>query len=231
MTRIGIVTGMLAEQECLSVAIQTLPSEQRPLLFCAGGDIGRAYTGAQRMIDQGAQGLLSIGIAGGLAHDLSPGDTVLADTVIGHEGRRRETHGPWRLSVEAELAMVRIGAIYASPEAAHTPEHKSALHRQHGAIAVDMESAGVAEAAAGAGTPFLALRIIADPALRAIPSAALHGLGPGGERRPFAVLARLLYQPWELLPLIRVGRDSQTALNRLRGVASLGRALFTPPVV
>ena len=231
MTRIGIVTGMQAEQECLSVAIRTLPSERRPLLFCAGGSIERAYAGAHAMIDQGAQALLSIGIAGGLAHDLSPGDIVLANMVIGHEGNSRETHGPWRLRVEAELTTVRIGAIYASAHAVDTPEHKAALHRQHGAIAVDMESAGVAEAAAGAGRPFLAVRVIADPARRAIPSAALHGLGPDGERRPFAVMARLLRQPREMLPLIRVGRDSQTALNRLRGVASLGRALFTPPTV
>ena len=48
-----------------------------------------------------------------------------------------------------------------------------------GALAVDLESAVVARAAAAAGIPFLVLRAIADPATRHLPPARLNdGLVP-----------------------------------------------------
>ncbi len=65
---------------------------------------------------------------------------------------------------------------------------KATLRAASGALAIDMESAAVAEAAAEAGVPFLVLRVIADPADRAIPPVALHGVAPDGSRRPWAVL-------------------------------------------
>ncbi|MCG8547242.1 MAG: nucleoside phosphorylase [Alphaproteobacteria bacterium] len=182
------------------------------------------------MLDEGAQALLSIGIAGGLSVDLGPGDVVLADAVVGHGDARRETHGLWRARVEVELRGSRVGAIYASQNAVRSPEHKSELHRTHGAVAVDMESGGVAAAANAAGVPFLALRVIADPAHRAIPRAALHGLAPDGRQRALAVLLQLVRRPGETPGLIGLARDSMTALARLRRVTSLGNALFTPPV-
>ena len=221
---------MRAEQDCLAAAIQALPEPQRPLLFCAGGSNERAHAGARGMLDRGARALLSVGIAGGLTAELGPGDVVLADAVIGHGDARRETHGSWRTLVQAEIRDSQIGAIYASQSAVHSPEHKSELHRAHGAVAVDMESGGVAAAADAAGVPFLAVRVIADPAHRAIPRAALHGLAPDGRQRPLAVLLQLVRRPGDTPGLIGLARDSNAALARLRRVASLGNALFTPPV-
>ena len=230
MTRVGIVTGMRVEQDCLATAIQALPEPQRPLLFCAGGSNERAHTGARGMLDQGAQALLSLGIAGGLAAGLNPGDVILSDLVIGHDNARREAHRPWRMRVEAELDGVRVGSIYASQGTVQSPEHKSDLHQTHGAMAVDMESGGVSAAAETAGVPFLALRVIADPAHRAIPRAALHGLAPDGRQRAMAVLLQLMRRPGDVPGLIGLARDSKAALARLRRVAALGSALFTPPV-
>jgi hypothetical protein len=70
------------------------------------------------------------------------------------------------------------------------------------------------------------VRVIADPAESGLPHAALAGLGPNGETRPFAVLAGLARRPWEVPALIRVGLDSHAALSVLReALVVLGRGL------
>ena len=128
------------------------------------------------------------------------------------------------------LSRVAVGTLLAARQPIASVAEKAALRAASGALAVDMESGAVAEAAAGAGLPFLALRIVADPADRAIPAAALQGIAPDGSRRPSAVLLNLLTRPADLAPLIRLARDSDAALRQLRRVASLvGSALFTPP--
>ena len=82
-----------------------------------------------------------------------------------------------------------------------------------------MESHAVAAAAARAGVPFIAVRAIADPAERAIPTSALAGLAPDGSTRPIAVVARLALRPWQIAGVIRLAADSAAALAALRGVA------------
>jgi adenosylhomocysteine nucleosidase len=83
---------------------------------------------------------------------------------------------------------------------------------------VDMESHAVATVAVAAALPFLVIRAIADPAGRALPPAALAGLSPTGEARPWAVLAALARRPGQLIALIRLIGDSAA------GFAALGRA-------
>src|SRR5262249_11883183 len=60
------------------------------------------------------------------------------------------------------------------------PAVKRQLHQLVGAAAVDMELHVVARLAVGHGLAFAALRVIIDPAHRAIPDAALAGFGGGG---------------------------------------------------
>lgn len=229
MSRIGIITGMRVEEDCLAAGLSRLSGKNRPLLFCAGASAERAHEGARRLIVEGALALLSIGIAGGLDAALRPGDIVLPDTVLSAGGARHRVSEGWHAAVMPELPRVAIGTLLAARQPIASVAEKAAVRAASGALAVDMESGAVAEAAAEAGLPFLALRIIADPADRAIPAAALRGIAPDGSRRPLAVLLSLMTRPADLGPLVRLARDSDAALRQLRRVASLGRALFTPP--
>jgi len=95
---------------------------------------------------------------------------------------------------------------------------KTALFASTGAAAVDMESAVVARAAQRHGLPFAILRVIADPAHRPLPAAALVAMGADGEVDLAAVLGALLRSPRQLPALIRLARDSRGAF------AALGRA-------
>lgn len=228
MTRVGLVTGMLVEEECLATALSNIPDDQRPLTFCAGASAERAFEGARDLVAEGATALLSIGIAGGLDAALRPGNVVLPDIVLDAGGNRHLANPEWHAAVIQDVPKPAIGTLLGLSEPACSVADKAALRAKSGALAVDMESGAVAAAAAEADIPFLTLRIIADPADRAIPPSALSGIGPDGQRRALAVVARLLLRPMDLPALIRLARDSNAALRQLRRIASLGSALFAP---
>ncbi len=82
MTRLGVVTGMVAEARC-----RPPPGDAIEAAF-SGGDPARALSGAARLVAEGARALLSFGIAGGLDPALDPGDLVVADTVVAPGGER-----------------------------------------------------------------------------------------------------------------------------------------------
>ena len=232
MTRVGLITGMRVEEACLDDALAYLPEDRLPLMFCAGASADRAYRGALTLIESGATALLSIGIAGGLDAALRPGSIVLPDIVIGSGGIQRRVSAKWHATVLQEVPRPAIGTLFAGTGPACTVAEKAALRAASGALAVDMESGAVAVAAEEANIPFLVLRIIADPADRAIPRAALHGIAPDGSQRPLPVLGRLLLRPADLPALIGLARDSKAALRQLRRVAALvGPALFAPPTL
>lgn len=232
MTGTGFVTGFLAEQRCLEAAFNQHTSANAaapPRFFCAGASLERAYTGAQRLIEDGADALVSFGIAGGLSPSLTPGSTILATAVIETGGSRWTTSASWRDTFAATVPDTTAGELISTFAPAATPGEKAQLNQDHQALAVDMESAGVARAAAEAECPFLVVRVIADPASRGLPSAALHGIDAEGRQRPFRVLSKLIVRPWELAGLIRLSNDSQTALKQLGRVAALGHGLLVRP--
>jgi nucleoside phosphorylase len=118
-----------------------------------------------------------------------------------------------------------VGRIAGSDSAVATPDAKRRLSVLTGAIAVDMESHGVAAAAQAAGVPFLVLRAVADPAERPVPPLAMAGLGADGRLRPWPVLAALARRPGTVPALLRLAGDTRRGLFALRRVA----ALVPPP--
>lgn len=232
MSRLGIVTGLIVEADCTAKAATGLPQDARPLLYTAGGDGERARLGARGLIEAGASGLLSFGLAGGLSPGLGPGTVVMAETIVTPDGERIDTDPDWRRRFE-DLARGRIaldhGAIAGVDQPVTSPADKARLHQKTGAVAADMESHGVAAVARDAGIAFLALRVVADPATRAIPEAALAGLGPDGRRRPMRVLMGLVMRPGQLGACLGLARDSTVAMAQLRLLAALGPPLFAFP--
>lgn len=220
MTRLGIVTGMASEAACLQG-----PRSPTPFLtFCAGGSPGRAEAGARELVRGGASALISFGIAGALDPALATGDIVLPRSVVAPCGDIYDVDSAWidRLTEQLALsARISHGALATVEQAAASPIAKQALRQKTGASAVDMESSGVAVAAAEAGIPFIAVRAIADTAHRAVPRSALVGLAPDGTARPLAVLAALLPRPWEIAALCGLAAASAGALRSLRRVAAL----------
>ena len=97
-------------------------------------------------------------------------------------------------------------------------DQKLTLFAETMARAADMESHVVARAAAAAGVPFVAIRVVGDPSNRAVPRAALAGLGEDGRVAGGAVARALLLRPWECIDMMALALDTAQAMRRLRRV-------------
>ena len=210
---------MKSEAALLYAAAQDGSDPVCPMIAVTGGDPLRAETAAREFATAGAAGLISFGIAGGLDPALEPGDLILAEGVRLPDEDVISTQASWRTAFAAAAAGTADGMIYGSDLAVSRTDDKARLFTDYGVRAVDMESHGVARAAREAGSPFLIVRAIADPADRTIPPAALAGLGPDGEQRPFAVMQAILRNPAQVPALIQLARDAKTAMRRLAAAA------------
>ncbi|WP_349601680.1 nucleoside phosphorylase [Azospirillum argentinense] len=185
---------------------------------CAMGDAAAALA-VHRLLEGGAGGIVSFGIAGGLAPDLRPGSLVLATAVVDEDGAVFETWRPWRDRLQSAFPLARSALVAGARMPAATVGDKARLRALTGAVAVDLESLAVARACHAWGRPFAVLRVVADPAWRALPRAAMAGLDGAGRMAPGAVLARLVADPRELVALGRLAWDLGRALASLRGAA------------
>ncbi len=193
-----------------------------------GGIEAQVLEAAGRLIAEGADALLSFGIAGALAPDLVPGSLLLPRAVIAEDGSRLAVDEARRARAEATLAASGLraasGDVLGASAPAASSARKEALHAATGAIAIDLESHLVARAASRAGKPFLVLRAIADPASRALPEAALIGLDASGRPALNRVLLSVLRNPRQIPALLRLAGDTRRAL------LALGSALAARPL-
>jgi adenosylhomocysteine nucleosidase len=219
---IGVVTGLRAEARCLEGLDLAVA--------CSGGHPARARREAARLIAEGAVGLVSFGLAGGLAPAAAAGDLILADAVALPEGVRVATDLAWRRRLMGALATVGTGlheaAMAGSDRLLATAAAKRALFEASGALAVDMESHAVATAAQAAGRRFVVVRAVADPHDQALPRAARVALGPRGEIRLLMVARALAQRPGDLPTLLRLGGQSRRALATLRRVVLLAGSVL-----
>ncbi|MGH7002218.1 MAG: hypothetical protein ACREEA_12015, partial [Stellaceae bacterium] len=202
-----------------------------------GGDGVRCAAAIQRLLAEGAGGLVSFGICGGLDPRLASGTLMLPRAVRSEAGERWETDGAAYAVLSAALDRAGIAAarddILGAAEIAGTAARKSALFRQSGACAIDLESHLVARAARSAGLPFVVLRAIADPAGHGLPPAAAVGLDGAGRAALGPVLWSVARWPRQIPDLLRLALETRRALQALRrGVRALsderllGAAIF-----
>lgn len=214
------------------IAVTCLSFEAR---VAAGPGISVLCGTAQRYVDkletavrEGGSGIISIGIAGGLASGLAPGDWVVASGVVA-DGVRFPTDHRW----SSRLVKALPSAVHADISGSDTPvvgqDDKRSLYEATGTVAVDMESHIAARIAAAHGVPFAACRVIIDPAERTLPPAALVGMRSDGTPDVLAVIRSLVRQPQQVLALLRVVADARAARSALfRGRRLLGEDLSFP---
>ena len=179
-----------------------------------GGDPARLALLLQAALVNGVKAVISFGIAGGLRPGLKPGTTIVARAV--EDGAvRAETDPAWMARLTTALPHAVVADLAGVDVAVCNPDGKGALHRATKAAAVDMESHIAARVAALHGIPFAALRVIADPAERTVPSAALVGMRADGSTDVYAVLRRLGRRPRELPGLVRTAFDARAAFAEL----------------
>jgi hopanoid-associated phosphorylase len=182
----------------------------------------------QAAIERGALGIISFGVAGGLAPDLAAGDCVIGSGVrTEYECYPTDRRWSRRLlesipgSVHAEIAGVDAPIAQSS--------EKVRLHACTGAKAVDMESHIAARIAARHNIPFAICRTIIDPAVRDLPPAAVIDLRDDGTPDVTAILHSVMHKRNQIPALVRIAIDAWTARKALlRDRQLLGVGLGCP---
>jgi adenosylhomocysteine nucleosidase len=215
---VAIIAALELESRILTAAARSSAAS----VHVSGPGRERAAAAARHAISQGARALVAFGLAGGLEPGIRCGSVLLPANIIGAAGEFTADapwRGRWRDVLDGQVPLVE-GPLVSADAVLTTPEAKAALARRTGAVAVDMESAGVAEAAAAAGLPFLALRAIADTARDALPERADRLITAAG-RTAWPALLPVLVSPRGLALLLRLGLQSRRARARLERAVDL----------
>jgi nucleoside phosphorylase len=172
-------------------------------------------------------GVLLLGIAGGLDPELETGSVVLAeryamgpgadgdDPVLAADENMRRMAG----QAAAGLGMPTChGASVTVDHLVREPREREELRRIYDADSVNMEDYRAAAAAANAGVPFLSVRVVLDPASQRLP-AYLEELS----RAKYGIFTKVLAMPWRIPALWGLKNQlmlCRTVITRL-GVAYL----------
>jgi len=194
------------------------------LLCIAGVGAKKAQVAAEMLIAKNASALLSWGFAGALHSKLSPGSLILPRRVMYPQKAVFSTDNDWHNRLLARLANqleIYTEPLAQSMSAPKSREEKLDFVEQNQALAVDMESASVAEAAVAAGLPFMAIRAIVDPLEQNIPASAFRAIDERGRLQPFRLLASLAMRPADVPILNQLRRNFNAARNTLTTVAQL----------
>ena len=181
--------------------------------FLAATELGRE--------EHQLSGLVSIGFCGALDTAVSTGSIILPDAIITADNERFATDPVWMSKVATRLAglpFVAARAIYCAAEVIETQTAKQTTHSQYGASAVDMESAGIAQAAIRFDIPFIAVRIVLDEVSDTLPEATRDAVHSDGNLNVGGLLRGLASRPRDVGGLIRLAGKSSKAQKQLKAV-------------
>ena len=196
--KIGFVTGLTAEARWLRNA--------GFMVRVGGGTPYGAAQAAEALVQEGAQGLISFGLAGGLKPGLVAGSIVVPTAVL--EGNRVY---PADYALMAFLGGSTGAPIYAGQKIAQTAHDKALIYRRSHPDAIDLESGAVARVAQARGLPFAVLRAVTDPADADLPPVATLALKPDGSL-DFAAIARsVLRRPQQIKSLLALAQAAKSA--------------------
>jgi adenosylhomocysteine nucleosidase len=232
LTGAGVVAALPAEARALGPSMRSSDSDSFEELASLGGSrlaisgIGyeAAQAAARALVDAGVSALMTFGMAGGLDPGLKAGSIVLPGELIAPSGARFSTCRTWRERIAAAVSSSRAvseGNLLTAALAIESVAAKAAAYKSSGAVAVDMESAAVAEVAAAARLPFIAVRVIVDTAADVLPRAVVAA-SRAGRVQMGRLIAGLLLAPGQIKPLIRLAQRYRTAMRSLRVIAEAG---------
>jgi hopanoid-associated phosphorylase len=168
-------------------------------------------------------GIISFGVAGGLAPQLRPGNCVIGSKILSGSSQFSTNH-EWSRRLLQNIPNAASGPILGVSAPVSDSRDKSALHLSTGALAVDMESHVVAAVGAAHELPVAAMRVITDPAERTLPAAAVAAMRPNGTTNIGTMIRAVLARPREIPALFQTAFDAFAA----RATLMRGRHLLAP---
>jgi len=173
---------------------------------------------------QDVTAVICCGVSGGLAPNLKTGDLIIAETVFEENDCQREnaclTSLPIRRYAYSFLMQqqmkVHCGPIVSTHKAVLTISGKTRLYHHCQALAADMESAAIADAASKAGLLVFILRAVCDPAAMTVSPDIFACVNSDGRIRPWFIIRHLLQHPAFITDLWQNQQTFSLAMRNLK---------------
>ena len=159
-------------------------------------------------------GVLLVGVAGGVDPELETGDLLLADRHALQNGASQGAgqaikpdadmlQSAQKAALELSVPIFNGGSLTVDHLVAE-PHERESLRTEYQVYSVNMEDYRAAEAAQNAGVPFLSVRVVLDTASQRLP-----GYLPGLARSRYKVVTKILLMPWRIPTMLRLKRQLQ----------------------
>ena len=174
-------------------------------VYVSGVGQKRARLAADRIVLGSPSLVIAAGFCGALTSGLAVGDVVKPAEVVDASGKY------WACS---SISSGHKGRLVTVTGLVTTHLAKLELAVRHGASAVDMESAAIAEVCAAKGIPFAAVRAVSDTVDTEL-SPELVRLLSGGRVSVWKAVKALLRKPSMIREFRRLARDTRLAGKKL----------------
>ena len=215
---LDLTTAMKSEQACIQRALQGHPWNALPnvLFLGVGGQAGARWASSLEGRPK-PSALISMGFAGGLHHSCRPNAIVLSQKLMSDREPEVFHSDPQLLETAAQACRdagmtYHMGSALTVRDFVFSPAEKIRLGQESGALCCSMEDYWLAKEAHRIGVPFLAARVVLDPAEQDLPSFVINLANKQGAALAVAVLARW----WRLPQLMLLARRAGGAEYRLR---------------
>ena len=159
-------------------------------------------------------GVLLVGVAGGVDPELETGDLLLADRHALQNGASQGAgqaikpdaemlQSAQKAALELSVPIFNGGSLTVDHLVAE-PHERESIRTEYQVYSVNMEDYRAAEAAQNAGVPFLSVRVVLDTASQRLP-----GYLPGLARSRYKVVTKILLMPWRIPTMLRLKQQLQ----------------------
>ena len=184
------------------------PNAQRPtlnvcVLHTGVGAVKCAERTADFLRDEKPERLIASGFCGGTNDELQPGDLVIAENA---------SHPELLQKAREILSGAIVGKIHSADRIIDPAADRYAIGREHGAIAVDMETETIARMCARESIPMLAMRVLSDSPVAPFPAPPNVLFDIEKQRTDFSLL------------LSYIARNPSSALRLAQFSKQIGRA-------
>ena len=164
--------------------------------------------------DANVDGILVLGVAGGVDPELETGDLLLADRYALQNGAAQHAgqaihpdEGMLRLGQQAAIDLsvpIFDGGSLTVDHLVAQPREREELRIKYQIRSVNMEDYRAAVAARENGVPFLSIRVVLDTADQILP-----GYLPGLAKSPYKVITNVVLMPWRIPTMLRLKKQLQ----------------------
>ncbi len=235
MTKIGIITALKAEASCLTGKKPTpgiaLDLNQQLVLTLSGmgeDNVGRAI---ESLLAKNVGALISFGTAGALDGNIKSGDIIVPENIISTIGHKQNISSSWHKKVIQNLdncpATVHTGDMVTSATIIEKAADKQVLRESSDAIAVDMESALITNAAREHKLQSLVIRVAVDEADMTIPYRVIKCTDAYGQVALPTLLASIFRQPSLIRELLKLASAFKASNQTMQWIGQHAEQVLT----